>query len=194
MAQHADVEVHHGKKRPAERDPDGDQPLAKRLDRLRIDSVASDHASEKAKDSPDSSLQQVSSTATDMMMLDDTEHTVYIHDLEREIAESEFSSDSIKILPGVRGSLGSIPRFLVAETKPTCNTLVLYKEPISLTMPPEKDMVRKALIETRQRARIARAHQSGQHPNITDSGTIAGSVTSKGDRHLADVMDIDAGA
>ena len=36
MAQHTDVGVYHGKKRPAESDPDGDQPLIKRFGRLHI--------------------------------------------------------------------------------------------------------------------------------------------------------------
>jgi hypothetical protein len=36
MAQHPDVEVYHGKKRPAESDLDGEQPLAKKFNRLHI--------------------------------------------------------------------------------------------------------------------------------------------------------------
>ncbi|KAE8411878.1 hypothetical protein BDV36DRAFT_288335 [Aspergillus pseudocaelatus] len=168
MAQHPDAGVYHGKKRPAESDPDGDQPLAKRFGRLHI-------------------------ALNDMMILDDTKHTVYIHDLEREIAETELPNDPITFLPGIGESLRAIPRFVVTEAKPMCNELVLYREPASLTVPKERDTVRKALIETRERART---NQCGRHPS-TYSSIYPGTVTDPGNSnntcHPEDAMEIDAG-
>ncbi|KAE8334849.1 hypothetical protein BDV24DRAFT_171966 [Aspergillus arachidicola] len=165
MAQHPDVGVYHGKKRPAESDPDGDQPLAKKFGRLHIG--MSYHGLGSFY------LSHGSSALDDIMILDDTKHTVYIHDLEREIAETELPSDSITFLPGIGENLRAIPRFVVTEAKPICNELVLYREPASLTVPKERDTVRKALIETRERARTT---QCGRDPSTYSSiypGTVA---------------------
>ncbi|KAB8199426.1 hypothetical protein BDV34DRAFT_40845 [Aspergillus parasiticus] len=189
MAQHPDVGVYHGKKRPAESDPDGDQPLAKKFGRLHIDPRATSHTSRESLDVG----QHGSSALDDIMILDDTKHTVYIHDLEREIAETELPSDSITFLPGIGENLRAIPRFVVTEAKPICNELVLYREPASLTVPKERDTVRKALIETRERART---NQCGRDPSTYSSiypGTVADPGNSKNSRHREDEMEIDAG-
>ncbi|KAB8267387.1 hypothetical protein BDV30DRAFT_220293 [Aspergillus minisclerotigenes] len=137
--------------------------------------------------------QHVFSALDDMMILDDTKHTVYIHDLEREIAETELPSDSITFLPGIGENLRAIPRFVVTEAKPICNELVLYREPASLTVPKERDTVRKALIETRERARI---NQCGRDPSTNSTlypGTVADPGNSNNTRHREDEMEIDAG-
>ncbi|KAE8130737.1 hypothetical protein BDV38DRAFT_276536 [Aspergillus pseudotamarii] len=192
MAQHPDVGVYHGKKRPAESDPDGDQPLIKRFGRLHIDPQAISHAPSEIRKNLDVG-QHGSSALNDMMILDDTKHTVYIHDLEREIAETELPSDSITFLPGIGESLRAIPRFVVTEAKPMCNELVLYREPASLTVPKERDTVRKALIETRERART---NQCGRHPSTYSTiypGTIADPGNSNNTCHPGDAMEIDAG-
>ncbi|KAE8376171.1 hypothetical protein BDV26DRAFT_266084 [Aspergillus bertholletiae] len=128
-----------------------------------------------------------------MMVLDDTRHTIYIHDLEREIAETELPIDSITFLPGVGENLRAIPRFIVTEAKPKCNELVLYREPTSLTVPKERDTVRKALIETRERART---NQCGRHPSTystTYLGTVADLGSSNNTHHPGDEMEIDTG-
>ena len=137
--------------------------------------------------------QHGSSALDDMMILDDTKHTVYIHDLEREIAETELPNDSITFLPGIGESLRAIPRFVVTEAKPMCNELVLYREPASLTVPKERDTVRKALIETRERART---NQFERHPSTYSTiypGTVAGPGNSNNTCHPEDAMEVDAG-
>lgn len=83
------------------------------------------------------------------MQLDDTEHTTYIHNLEQELAELE--SPGLVFAPFAETVL-SVPSS-VLYTKPTGQELVLYTEPSSLTVPQEKDSVRKAILETRARAR-----------------------------------------
>ncbi|KAF7629823.1 hypothetical protein AFLA_013526 [Aspergillus flavus NRRL3357] len=138
MAQHTDVGVYHGKKRPAESDPDGDQPLAKKFGCLHIGPRATSNTPREIRENLEVG-QHVFSALDDMMILDDTKHTVYIHDLEREIAETELPSDSITFLPGIGENLRAIPRFVVTEAKPICNELVLYREPASLTVPKERD-------------------------------------------------------
>lgn len=88
-----------------------------------------------------------------MMMLDDTEHTVYIHDLDRELAEIESSEDPSIFLSGIGEKLAGFPKSLVAQSKPKCQALVLYQQPTSLSVPRDKDNAGKALDETRERAR-----------------------------------------
>ncbi|KAL4889144.1 hypothetical protein BDV59DRAFT_205564 [Aspergillus ambiguus] len=151
MAHHPDTGLPHGKKRPAEGDPD-DQPLAKKFGRLQIDPVvAIDHCPGET-----GSLEPVdrgNTAPNGAMMLDDTKHTIYIHDLDREIEEIDKADSAFTIIPGLGENLSTIPRLLVPETGPKGNELVLYREPASLTVPEEEDSVRRALIETRERAR-----------------------------------------
>ncbi|RAL01495.1 uncharacterized protein BO80DRAFT_354334 [Aspergillus ibericus CBS 121593] len=144
---HVGEEVNHGKKRPAESDPEGDQPLAKRFGRLHIShSAAAGHVT-NAKEKPPAS------SSTDSMLLDDTKHTVYIHDLDRELEETEPNADTFTFLHRYADQLTAIPRLLVTRAKTPCNELVLYTEPTSLSITKEGDNVRKALIATRDRAR-----------------------------------------
>ncbi|KAE8348241.1 hypothetical protein BDV28DRAFT_102283 [Aspergillus coremiiformis] len=192
MAQHPDVGVYHGKKRPAESDPDGDQPLAKKFGCLHIDPVTIAHASGETTGDFDLAPEDSPLTSTDMMMLDDTKHTIYIHDLEREIAEAELPCDHVTFLPVVGESLGAIPRFIVAEPGPACNELVLYREPTFLTVPKETDTLSKALSETRERARRS---QRGRHfcaYSTPVSGVVADTSNSNDTHSSDDAMEMDA--
>lgn len=120
------------------------------------------------------------------MLLDDTKNTVFIHDIDRELAESNTQEDTISILPGVAGTLLSIPNTLIADTKPQSHELVLYREPKSLSIPEEQDNVRRAIAETRARARQARL----DHPPATESSAVKSDLGIIND-YDGDVMDID---
>lgn len=85
----------------------------------------------------------------DTMLLDDTQHTTYIHNLEQELAEVD--SPGLIFAPFAEKVL-SVPQS-VLYTKPTGTEVVLYTEPTSLTVPEERDNVRKAILESRARAR-----------------------------------------
>jgi hypothetical protein len=97
----------------------------------------------------------------DMMQLDDTKHKVYIYDLDAELSDSESSSDEGKLifLPDIQKHLRETripPRILAnSEGELAGNNLqlVLYNIPSSLTVPEEQDSVRRAILETRARAR-----------------------------------------
>lgn len=95
------------------------------------------------------------------MMLDDTKHTIYIHDLDREIEDIDKADSAFSLIPGLGENLSTIPRLLVPAPRPKGNELVLYQEPESLTVPKEADNVRRALIETRERARRGNRAASG---------------------------------
>ncbi|KAL4774127.1 hypothetical protein BDW60DRAFT_215543 [Aspergillus nidulans var. acristatus] len=75
--------------------------------------------------------------------------------IEQELAETEILDGAFTILPGIEGRL-SLANILVAnESKRPCTAVVLYREPESLSIPKDKDQVRRALIETRERARLS---------------------------------------
>ncbi|BCS21401.1 uncharacterized protein APUU_21833S [Aspergillus puulaauensis] len=161
MAHQFNITV-HGRKRPADGGLD-DQPLAKKFGRLKIESLGVPRlpGSLEAKDVPQPHH------PGDAMMLDDTNTTVYIHDLEQELAETEALDQAVTILPGLEDKL-PMTKLLVENNKPQCRELVVYKEPESLTVPKDKDQVRRALMETRERARL------GQRAHLSDMGWIQG--------------------
>ncbi|KUJ24294.1 uncharacterized protein LY89DRAFT_604820, partial [Mollisia scopiformis] len=96
----------------------------------------------------------------DIMQLDNTKHKVYIYDLDAELSDSESSDDGkLVFLPDIEKHLreSRIPPSVLANSEGELagmnNQLVLYNIPSSLTIPEEQDSVRKAIIETRARAR-----------------------------------------
>ncbi|KUM57467.1 hypothetical protein ACN42_g9713 [Penicillium freii] len=90
------------------------------------------------------------SSPTDAMILDDTKHTTYIHNLDQELMEAD--SPGLVFSPFVQKVL-SVPQSVLSDSKPSGKELVLYTEPSSLTVPKEKDNVRRAILESRARAR-----------------------------------------
>lgn len=105
------------------------------------------------------------------MMLDDTKHTTYIHDLDRELADID-TAEGLVILP-LAAKLISVPESVLSAPAQG-KELVLYTEPSSLTVPKEQDSVRKAIIESRARARArAQAASSHQSPPSSDRGSLS---------------------
>lgn len=89
------------------------------------------------------------------MQLDDTKDKIYIHNLDDELADIESEEEKLIFLPDIEKKLGKIPKsVLLGEGHPsTGNEMVLYSVPSSLSVPEEQDKVRKAIIESRARAR-----------------------------------------
>ncbi|KAL1883538.1 hypothetical protein Plec18167_002542 [Paecilomyces lecythidis] len=181
MAAHFDLGVPtHGLKRPADSDPDGDQPLTKKFNRLHIgplhdgNAFAPQHAPVPRPPSPN-----------DSMLLDDTAHTTYVYDLDREFKEIEAQEGCIAFLPEIEKRLISIPKAVLADSKPQNNELVLYQVPTSLSVPKEQDSVRKAIIESRARAREKQAEK--QRRNSTENQS-----QSQGDIQIQPRLVVDA--
>lgn len=88
------------------------------------------------------------------MQLDDTKEKVYIHNLDEQLAEIE-DEESTVFLPDIEKKLGKIPPYLLTgDIRPTAdNQIVLYGVPASISVPEEQDNVRKAITESRARAR-----------------------------------------
>ncbi|EMC95256.1 hypothetical protein BAUCODRAFT_51935, partial [Baudoinia panamericana UAMH 10762] len=91
----------------------------------------------------------------DLMQVDDTRNRVYIHDLDAELADIESEEEKLIFLPDIEKRLSRIPQQVLNGRKDDQEhqELVLYSVPKSLTVDESHDSVRKAIIETRQRAR-----------------------------------------
>jgi len=102
------------------------------------------------------------------MDVEDTAHKVWIHDLDAELASlgdgaDEGTMESVVFIPDVEKKLNKIPRHVLVGRKDEEDMdlgllegggqLVLYNVPTSLTVPEELDGVRKAIMESRARAR-----------------------------------------
>lgn len=90
------------------------------------------------------------------MLVEDTPHRVYIHDLAAELSDTDSDSDHPVFLPDIEKHLSKIPRHVLLgpPPKPTeHNQMVLYNVPASLSLPHDQDIVRKAIVEARQRIR-----------------------------------------
>lgn len=97
------------------------------------------------------------------MRLDNTANKVYIYNIDDELSDSDSSSDESKLtfLPDIEKRLRSsiIPASILPNNEGELagrnvqKDLVLYNIPSSLSVPEDRDSVRKAIIEARARAR-----------------------------------------
>jgi hypothetical protein len=128
------------------------------------------------------------STDNDMMQMDNTSNRVYIYNLDDELSDSDSSVDDNKLafLPEFDRQLrqSRIPASVLANSEGELagrnlnNELVLYNVPSSLSVPEGQDSVRKAIIETRARARDkARREQEKERTAPMDIYKIANRQT-----------------
>jgi hypothetical protein len=126
---------------------------------------------------------QNKSQEDDVMQLDNTKHKVYIYDLDAELSDSESSSDEGRLvfLPDIEKHLRETripPRILANDEGELAGNnlqLVLYNVPSSLTVPEEQDSVRRAIVETRARARARQAERRLQNTRDARTENKAGS-------------------
>ena len=130
------------------------------------------------------------------MLLDDTKDTIYIHDLEKEIADIEAEEQNVAFLPEIDKRLTTIPKSVLRGDKPANNELVLYRLPTSLTVPEDRDSVRKAVAEARDRAGEAETRELNK-PRTNSNADIEELPTKPLDNTIGamadngDAMDID---
>lgn len=94
------------------------------------------------------------------MQVDDTETRVFVRDLDSELAELEAreqdEKNKIEFLPDIEKKLNGIPKGLLRDNDKSSTDedqqLVLYRVPPSLSIPEDKDSVRRAMVEARRRA------------------------------------------
>ncbi|KAI1057957.1 hypothetical protein LB506_000805 [Fusarium annulatum] len=132
------------------------------------------------------------------MQLDDSKHKVYIYNIDDELSSDSESDDQGKLvfLPDIEKHLRAnrIPPSVLANSEGELAGMqvVLYSDPKSLTVPEDKDSVRKAIIESRNRTReLQRLEREGktEPPTIQDATLSTGIATSTDDD--PDVMDLD---
>lgn len=89
------------------------------------------------------------------MQVDETKDKVYIYNLDQELSDIESEEERLIFLPDIDKKLGKIPKSVLdpRHTSVTGSEMILYNIPSSLSVPPEHDNVRKAIIESRARAR-----------------------------------------
>ena len=100
------------------------------------------------------------------MHLDSTKDKIYIHDLDAELADIDASAAQppLIFIPDIERHLNQLPELLLRggggggadaayQRQPSGGELVLYGVPSSLSVPAERDSVRRAILEARARAR-----------------------------------------
>ncbi|KAJ9615754.1 hypothetical protein H2200_001831 [Cladophialophora chaetospira] len=110
---------------------------------------------------------------TDFMTIDETPNRIIIHDLSSEIAEIEAEEarhNATLFLSDLDKKVSALPQHLLQSQNHDRNShfpriglerppenlstaLVLYRDPSSISVPEEEDVVRKTIIEARKRAR-----------------------------------------
>ncbi|KAH7269599.1 uncharacterized protein BKA55DRAFT_549061 [Fusarium redolens] len=132
------------------------------------------------------------------MQLDDSKHKVYIYNMDDELSSDSESDDPGKLvfLPDIEKHLRAnrIPPSVLANSEGELAGMqvVLYSDPKSLTVPEDKDSVRKAIIESRNRTReLQRLEREGktEAPTIQDTTLNTSIATSTDDD--PDAMDLD---
>ncbi|KAK4498847.1 hypothetical protein PRZ48_009357 [Zasmidium cellare] len=107
-------------------------------------------------------------TNDDLMQVDETSNRVYIHNLDDELADIESDEEKLIFLPDIEKKLSRIPQQLLQSRRDEDHEgqeLVLYSVPKSLTVDEGHDSVRKAIIESRQRAR-QKAEEEARHHDM----------------------------
>jgi len=99
------------------------------------------------------------------MQVEDTPHRVYIHDLAAELSDLESDEENPIFLSDIEKHIAKIPKHVLMgpEPKPTKdNQIILYNVPSSLSVPEERDSVRKAIVEARARVRERQGQVAGE--------------------------------
>ena len=84
----------------------------------------------------------------------EVDNVVYVSDLDSD-SESD-ADDKVVFLPDIERKLDRIPYQLLSRRSKDLSTsteLILYSVPSSISVPEQKDVVRRAIIESRQRLR-----------------------------------------
>lgn len=112
------------------------------------------------------------------MELENTRDRVFIHDLDQELSEIDAEGERLIFLPDIERKLARIPKsVLTTHSQPiTGNEVVLYNVPSSLSIPREKDNVRRAILETRARAREKQVQELREAQTRDEMGPTANGI------------------
>lgn len=107
------------------------------------------------------------------MNLDDTRYKIFINNIDDELSDIESEEEKLVFLPDIEKRLTRIPQSILGgrDESPVGNEVVLYGVPDSLSIPREQDNVRKAMIESRARARELQVREAGKKPTFVTAGS-----------------------
>ncbi|KPM37358.1 hypothetical protein AK830_g9197 [Neonectria ditissima] len=133
----------------------------------------------------------------DTMQLDNSKHKVYIYNIDDELS-SDSESDDCKLvfLPDIEKHLRAtrIPPSILAKKDADSEGMevVLYSDPKSITVPEDKDSVRKAIVESRRRMREQqRLERENKVTEATTNTTPVDNMSMAQTDHDPDAMDMD---
>lgn len=129
------------------------------------------------------------------MHVEDSKHHIYIYDLDEELAGADSDEERLIFLPDIEKKLATLPKsILTSETAPKGNEVVLYTVPESLSVPRDQDNVRKAIIESRARARETQSNGL-TYGDWTHKGALVANTDRPDDSNNGglDDMDMDIG-
>lgn len=184
--------------------------LSKRLSLLNLEKGGSKlyvpvETSDPSSTNQTPSIPALADTATpnnsaldDQMRLDDSSHKVYIYNIDDELSSDSESEESGKLvfLSDIEKhmDLNRIPQSVLANSDGELAGMqvVLYSDPRSLSVPEEQDSVRKAIIESRRRAREQQQLETEGGIDMTATTIPAESMNVEGvSADDADAMDLD---
>lgn len=134
------------------------------------------------------------------MMVDDTTDRTWVHDLDAEIAEIEAEEarhqNENLLNTAADQEVGKIPQHLLRGNTPYSDAqsnmqMILYRDPISISVPEEHDAVRKTIIEARRRMREKQAEDYHHGNSPTPDNHAANPTNSPENEGEDDSMDID---
>lgn len=135
-----------------------------------------------------------------MMSIDDTTDRIWVHDLDAEIAEIEAEEarhkNEIQLNNAADQEIGKIPQHLLRGNATHNDAqsnmqMILYRDPISISVPEEHDAVRKTIIEARRRMREKQAEGPDIGTPSTPISPAENLITSHDLDGEDDSMDID---
>ncbi|KAF4969654.1 hypothetical protein FZEAL_10192 [Fusarium zealandicum] len=191
-------------RRKRKADTQDNERLSKRLSLLNLEKSGSklyvpvEEPSPEAFPSNDASSSRNPPVPEDSMQVDDSNHKVYIYNIDDELSSDSDTDDPGKLvfLPDIEKHLRAnrIPPAVLANSDGELAGMqvVLYSDPKSLTVPEDKDSVRKAIIESRHRAREQqRLEREGraEAPTVDDNSMNNMAVPDMDDD--PDAMDVD---
>ncbi|KAI9669363.1 MAG: hypothetical protein M1831_000399 [Alyxoria varia] len=154
----------HGVKRAAQDNVENTQRLAKRFHLLNINNDGKLWVGTNGERAPAAKTSTTTQDNPDLMQVEDTKDRIFIHNLDEELAEVADDGEQIVFLPEIEKRLSNLPKRLLTSDQTASSKgkeVVLYNVPASLSIPEDKDSVRKAMLEARARA------QENQNRQIT---------------------------
>ncbi|KAI9802174.1 MAG: hypothetical protein M1825_002894 [Sarcosagium campestre] len=161
LVRHNHENESHGIKRRADDQLDHDQRLAKRLGLLNLSRTGQAYIPVEGQGAVERHPVQHQQDYSEQMQLDDTKDKVYVFDLDEDLSDPESDDKKLVFLPDIDKHLSGIPKAVLARDSDADKNkqIILYNPQTSLMNWPPQNDVRKAIAESRVRARERQAQE-----------------------------------